>query len=141
MDNENQNRTKSKARWISAPRVALIVAVILIVCFVRMKLVRRPIPFDSAQWRNAAPSDRGRMAHHPSFKEAILGVSEDEVVKLLGPPLDVSPYPKEDEGRRMLYEIRLPFDFFSTLLLVDLDQDSVSSIKLMGSLDSEDSDL
>lgn len=101
--------TKRKRRLASRPTFWL--GLFLLACMLSHAGWRygKSLPFDSVAWKTSGPATRGRMVKDSEFAERFLGLSEAELMDLLGSPFLVSRR-SNPKDCCYFYSVRFPFD-------------------------------
>lgn len=105
----HMNTTKSKRRLAFRPSFWF--GLFLLACMLSYVGWRygKSLPFDSSAWKTSGPATRGRMVKDSEFAERFLGLSEADLMNLLGSPYYVSRR-SDPTGCSCVYSVRLPFD-------------------------------
>lgn len=93
--------------------VAVIIAVaflrIMVIDFVKLRLIRNPEPwfgtqsFDATVWQSGAASDRGQMVRDLVSRRLLSGLSHNQVLELLGEPNGRNQEPDISKSGKIVY--------------------------------------
>lgn len=71
------------------------------------------------------------MAKHPQLAGKLIGLDEDGILALLGPPLHVSWRTGDPENRRYIYRVLPPFCLMERSFVVDFRDGQVIGAELL----------